>query len=341
MMRSPVKTNDDNGSRKRSRMEDNVLDIDESSESRKPSDELSSVSNDVLYQVVMNNNKMLDELKTMVSYLIDENAKFKSELDLMRTEHDNAFKELQELKSKQSAPMNVDISTSVKEVQRNRHNINRGSETESFMTEPAVTYASIAKSMPKIVIKPKVNAHGPRDENKTIKQTKIVVPKPMLGRSEAVIGLKPKTMERRMNAFEKSLRVGGLDPTVTVDTLCDYITKNTPLTDKTKFRCTMLVKKDQNMSLLSYVSAKIDASSEDYELLTNMELWPNYVTVREFVRMNKRNQRQTVNDEMQPNKSQRKNDENVETAPVNSTNDTNPNAEPELGFQEDVMEVQN
>lgn len=213
------------------------------------------------------------------------------------------------------------------------------------------SYTSVLKSKRKIVFTTPASSKRRRpddsanktncDENETTKQLKTAVPKPKLGRSAAVIGQKPKAMEQRLNGFEKSLRVGGLDPSVTVDVLCDYIVKNTSLTDKSKFRCTMLVKKGQDLSLLSYVSAKVDVSPENFELLTNMDLWPNYVTVREFVRMNNRSQRQTGDGEMHLNKFQRKNDEDLDEAPINVTNDTNQNAEPELGFREGVMEVQN
>lgn len=128
-----------------------------------------------------------------------------------------------------------------------------------------------------------------------------------------------------------------------MDVLCDYIVKNTLLTDKSKFRCTMLVKRGQDLSELTYVSAKVDVTSEDFDRLMNMDLWPNYVTVREFVRTNKRNQRQTENDEMNPNKIQRRNDENVDEASTSSKNDANLiDVNSELGFREgEAMEVLN
>lgn len=68
-----------------------------------------------------------------------------------------------------------------------------------------------------------------KNENKMAKQIQLTVPKQMSGRSEAVIGQKPKPKEQKQrmqrNSFEKSLRVAGLDPSVTVDELCDYIMK--------------------------------------------------------------------------------------------------------------------
>lgn len=255
--------------------------------------------------------------------------------------------------------INVNVEKNQSDVKQCINEISETVKKASTVTEPLngssnrPLYSSVLRSKRKIVfatpasIKRKrtdENGNGQTsDDRGTTEQLKTAVPKPMLGRSAAVIGQKPKAMERRLNGFEKSLRVGGLDPSVTVDVLCDYIVKNTSLTDKSKFRCTMLVKRGQNLSELSYVSAKVDVSPEDYDLLTNMDLWPNYVTVREFVRMNNRNQRQTGNDEMNPNKFQRINDVNVDEASTSSTNDANLiDANSELGFREgEVMDVMN
>lgn len=132
-------------------------------------DESTPVSTDVLYQVLMNNSKMLDDMKKMINYLIDENAKFRSDLDTMKEAHDDAIKELHELKNGQSlsAPTNVEILSEVKDVQRSIQSLNCGSVTESVMTKPtsgnyatvvkssAATYASITKAKSKVVIKPK------------------------------------------------------------------------------------------------------------------------------------------------------------------------------------------
>ncbi len=184
--------------------------------------------------------------------------------------------------------------------------------------------------------------------NKTAKQIQSSMPKPMTGRSEATIGQKPKPKERKQmrplsNRFEKSLRVAGLDPSVTVDELCDYIMTNTSLKDKSKFACSMLVKRGQDLSTLTYVSAKVDVSSEDYDRLMNMDLWPNYVTVREFVRTNGRNERRNEINESNPNKLHRKDDANgIETVTNPTTSGDAKEVQHGLGFQEGSdMEVQN
>lgn len=61
--------------------------------------------------------------------------------------------------------------------------------------------------------------------------------------------------------------------------------------------------------------------------------WPNYVTVREFIRMDRPRQRRVVDEQMKPNKFQRLDNEN--TTPATPVSDLNLNDENmELGFQQ-------
>lgn len=173
-------------------------------------------------------------------------------------------------------------------------------------------------------------------EAKNAKPT-VIIPKPRMGISEGVIGQKPKPREPRTpkqmtNEFRKSLRVAGLDPSVTVEQLDDYITKNTPITDSSRFKCTMLVKKGLDLSLLSYISFKIDVSDQDFDCLTNLANWPNYVTVREFIRMD-RPKPQSMGDSLQPRKFQRTDNENVTLTPTSSAENLNVE-NMDLGFQQ-------
>lgn len=163
--RSPVTTmNVEENDRKRSRVDDDDknLDVNESMKVR-IIDDSTTVSNDTLYQVVMNNNRLLDELKDMIVYLIDENAKCRSEIETMRTTYDDALDQLQELKQKQIdvAPTNVDILTGMKEVQRSIENLNCGSAPESVSTKPSgATYAAVTKTSSKVIIKPKTSSQS-------------------------------------------------------------------------------------------------------------------------------------------------------------------------------------
>ena len=143
---------------------------------------------------------------------------------------------------------------------------------------------------------------------RTISSVKI--PEPKRGTKETTIGQKPLPFiprsPARLNPFQKSVRVAGLHPSVTVEELNEYIMKNTPLSEVAKFRTRLLVKKDQDVSRLSYVSFKVDVSSDDFNVLMNLNYWPNYVTVREFIQMDRPNQTTVTSDKSTPpNKIQR------------------------------------
>lgn len=98
-------------------------------------------------------------------------------------------------------------------------------------------------------------------DNKTSTQIKSVpVPSPKNGLRDTLIGPKvsPKPKQAsRMNRFAKSIRICGLHTSVTVDQINDYITGNTPITDKARFSCKMLVKRDQDLKDVSFISFKM------------------------------------------------------------------------------------
>lgn len=134
-------------------------------------------------------------------------------------------------------------------------------------------------------------------DNKTSKTISTVkIPTPKHGTKDVVIGEKPKLsspqLQRRsnmnmLNRLNKSIRVAGLHPSVTVEKLTEYIAQNTPITEKSKFHCRLLVKKEQDLEMLSFVSFKVDVAAEDFTTLMNLEHWPDYVSIREFIRVEK------------------------------------------------------
>lgn len=118
---------------------------------------------------------------------------------------------------------------------------------------------------------------------KTVSSVKI--PSPKNGTKNAQIG-KPlevrPSKQHTENPFSKSLWVSRFHPDTTVEEIASYITESTPLNDSSKFRCTKLVKKDQEISKMSFVSFKIDVSPEDYDIIVQPEYWPANNSVREF-----------------------------------------------------------
>lgn len=170
------------------------------------------------------------------------------------------------------------------------------------------------------------------------------IPAAKMGTKDVLIGLKPQQWVPKPNRkpieaknIMKSVRISGLHPAVSVDQLSDYITANTPLTDKSKFFCQTLVKKDQDLKAYTFISFKVDVAPEDFESVMNLNYWPNYVTIREFIRINKPKQRGSLfDDDMRPNKLQRKNEDGVEaTKPLlnSSTTETRNVEGMELGFR--------
>lgn len=137
--------------------------IDESINLIKKLDSSSDTSNDVLYQVLMNNNEKLHEMHKMMIYLIDENAAVKSELELIKITHDDALKELKDLKARLNAnfPTNNVLTSDVNKLQRS---LNFGSikdhilPVQSAVKPEVMSYASVTKARPSgsvVVVKPK------------------------------------------------------------------------------------------------------------------------------------------------------------------------------------------
>lgn len=120
---------------------------------------------------------------------------------------------------------------------------------------------------------------------KTVKQTKL--PSPKIGKKSLQIGKPLVTLESKPQPrkFEKAVWVSKLHPETTVEEVSEYIINNTPLTDAKRFKCWKLVKKDKDISTLSFVSFKIDCYTEDLDILSDPQYWPKGNPVREFVKL--------------------------------------------------------
>lgn len=115
---------------------------------------------------------------------------------------------------------------------------------------------------------------------------KFAGPKPKIGTKTATSGLsvvaRPKPIEKPN--FTKAVWVSRFSPTTTTDEIAKYIMENASIEDKTRFNIHKLVKKDQNLSLLKFVSFKLEVNEADFKLLMNEDFWPEQVWVREFLR---------------------------------------------------------
>lgn len=125
--------------------------------------------------------------------------------------------------------------------------------------------------------------------NSNVPKPKFNGPKPKIGTKTAVTGLsviaQPKRVEKP--AFSKAIWVSRLNPATSSDEITKYILENTPIDDNNRFNVHKLVKKDQDLSLLKFVSFKVELNDDDFELLNDEDCWPADVMVREFVRERK------------------------------------------------------
>lgn len=77
----------------------------------------------------------------------------------------------------------------------------------------------------------------------------------------------------------------------------------------------------------------MDVTPNDFDLLMNLEHWPNYVRVRDFIQLDKRGQGTSAENSWRPNKIQRTNNINVSND-AGSAYDNQ-----ELGFQQGAEEL--
>lgn len=83
--------------------------------------------------------------------------------------------------------------------------------------------------------------------------------------------------------FAKSVYVTRLQPSVTVDGLKLFLSARMPEFDENQVSIRMLVKKDQDLSELSFVSFRIACTDNMYSTLGSASFWPSHIKMREFI----------------------------------------------------------
>lgn len=83
-----------------------------------------------------------------------------------------------------------------------------------------------------------------------------------------------------------------LPTNITESQIMDYI-KAKGITDTTNIYISKLVKKDADLSLLSFISFKIDTSEFVGKAITDKHFWPERCSIKEFVHKSKSTQRNT------------------------------------------------
>lgn len=113
------------------------------------------------------------------------------------------------------------------------------------------------------------------------------IPTPKFGTKDIQIGkpLEQHTIKPRSPKiqFEKPVHISKFHPDTTTDEIIEYVVANTELKDKSKMKCIKLVKKDQVISKLSFVSFKLGVAPEYFDNICKPSSWPKGIAVRVFV----------------------------------------------------------
>lgn len=105
----------------------------------------------------------------------------------------------------------------------------------------------------------------------------------------------PVTMQPRarmpgrnvVDSFKKSLYVSKLKPSVTRESIAAYVKENVPGIADNMFDLRLLVKKDQNLEELNFISFRLNCDDNLFSKLIDPGFWPSHVMIGEFVERSK------------------------------------------------------
>lgn len=111
-------------------------------------------------------------------------------------------------------------------------------------------------------------------------------PAPLVGTSNAVNGFPIVTVQTvpkpLLTKFDKSIWASRFHPVTTVEQVTDLLMNIANFEDRSQFFCKKLVKRDADLSLLHFISFKIDVNEEHFNRLMDPDIWPKDVHIREF-----------------------------------------------------------
>lgn len=144
-------------------------------------------------------------------------------------------------------------------------------------------------------------------------------PTPKQGKKDVEIGrpvVERLRTPRNVNPLSKAIFVSNFHPETTPDEVANYIVEHTDVKDQTKFKCTKLVKKDEDLTKRKSIAFKIDVTPEAYDTLSKEESWPKNKRIREFVKLAP--PKKTLNDYMPQNRTE---------SSVSTSHEVDPNSE--------------
>lgn len=81
----------------------------------------------------------------------------------------------------------------------------------------------------------------------------------------------------------KSLYISRLKNNVTIDKITEYIVSNVADAKLEDFAINLLVKKDQALDALSFLSIRLRCTPDYYDIFKNSSFWPSHIMIGEFI----------------------------------------------------------
>lgn len=100
-----------------------------------------------------------------------------------------------------------------------------------------------------------------------------------------VVPTNATNMSKRVSPYahlKKSIYISRLQPSVTAEKICDYIKSKMPLGEN-DVSLRMLVKKDQKVDDLTFISYRLSCTDENYDKFMEPSFWPAHVLIGEFI----------------------------------------------------------
>lgn len=155
----------------------------------------------------------------------------------------------------------------------------KSKQTNAFATKtPITSFSQAVKSNLQSAKRKREQSPKPQP-----KPMKFPSPKICTGTKVSSLIVVPKKVREMKPTFDRALCLSGLDPMTPVEEIVNHICDNTPVTDKSKFKVYKLVKKDRDLSTLSFVSFKIEVNQPEFDELFDPSLWPTGSSIRKFL----------------------------------------------------------
>lgn len=106
------------------------------------------------------------------------------------------------------------------------------------------------------------------------------------GLGDVVLANKPKRVSPSPSPYahlKKSVYISRLQPTVTAEKISAFIKSKMPLLSDNDISLRMLVKKDQPVNELTFISYRLSCTEENYEKFMDSSFWPSHIMIGEFI----------------------------------------------------------